>query len=171
MRNSKIVKFYLGIPTVLLLLVCNLNSGWALNCREVRNSQKQYLALGQKELKVSVASWQSRKKSFKPSPEYYKTLNEVKKCESNPKIYAKESGKPELAESQMIFGKEVKCFLLHVRVQMYPQTFTEKKPVIDYEDSFQISQVIIYNNPECFDPGVVVKVQRWIKKYPSALNG
>jgi|688.fasta_scaffold306782_3 hypothetical protein len=155
---------------ILVLLICNSSSAWAINCSEVKTSQKKYLALGQQELRNSLSSWQARKASFKPSPEHYKTLDEVKKCESNPKKYAKESGKPELAKSQIIFGKEVKCYLLRVPLLMYPPTFTEKKPVIDYEDSYRISQVIIYNNPECFDPGVVVKVQSWIKQHPSALN-
>ncbi|MEI7797644.1 MAG: hypothetical protein WCI68_02655 [Actinomycetes bacterium] len=124
--------------------------------------------MGQKELKVSVASWQYRKESFRPSTEYFKKLKEYKKCQSNPKKYAKDSGNPKLAESQIIFGMEVTCFLLSINSG---GTFYESKPNMDSQDSFQISQVIIYNNAECFDPGVVVKVQRWIKKYPSALNG
>ena len=156
-----------------------MQSASATNCNEIKQSQKKFAQLGQKELKQATDSWKIRKNSFTPSPEYFQLQKEKQNCNQNPEKYARKMGDPKYAETRLnsdgsvmrgVDGKPIKCWPLIARALTTPGNFQEPQPQLDYQDSYQISQVIIHNNPQCFDAGLVVQVQRWVKRHPSALN-
>jgi len=166
-------------PLVSVLSLLLVGNAYANDCKVIQNSQKKYAQLGQKELKRATEVWLAKKNSFSPSPEYYQFQKESSECRKDPKKYAKKMGDARYAEIGLNGdgtpiagpdGKPIRCWPLIAKSWRFPGSFQEPKPRLDYQDSFQISQVIIYNNPQCFDAGLVVKVQRWVKAHPSALR-
>ena len=170
MRKDKKLTF--GVSTTLIFLALISYPAAGVDCKKVIQSQKRYAALGAKELQTSISEWRSRLSSENEAAK--KISEELNKCKANPKKYAKLKNDPRYADTWKdaqgnnilgMDGKPIACWPL-IAARRTPST----EPQIDYQESYQISQVIIYNNPQCFDPGLVVKVQRWIKRHPSALN-
>lgn len=169
----------LTVSVVLAFAISSSLPAVASDCKTIQKSYEKYSKLGQQELRQALESWSLRKNTFTPNPKYYELQKELKKCQSNPKKYAKQKNNPAYADIMRnadgtpligANGKPITCWPLIAAGRLGDGNFVEPKPTLDYQDSYQISQVIIYNNPQCFDPGLVVKVQRWIKRYPSALR-